>query len=168
MDGWRNCLFLDGNLDERRRKLLEFSSAIIHYRRKHPNFHRRSYFERDPSVGFQKENVRWVRSDGQAMSDKDWQEGGWMRTIGMFLAGTASEIRDKDGKPVVDHDFLLLLNAHHETVSFRVPEDLDPSLWSVVFDTNQPDLPRDQMKPGPDGKVSMSGRSVLLLNRRQK
>jgi glycogen operon protein len=63
-----------------------------------------------------------------------------MRTIGMFLTGTASEIRDKEGKPVEDHDFLLLLNAHHEAVAFRVPEDLDPSLWSVVFDTNQPDL----------------------------
>jgi glycogen operon protein len=156
----------DWNLDERRKKLLEFTSRLVHYRRRHPNFHRRSYHEQDPTVGVAKANVRWIRSDGQPMSDQDWIEGGWMRTIGMFLPGTSPEIRDSNGQPVEDHDFLVLLNSHHDPVPFRVPEDLNPRLWSVAVHTGKPELRPDTERPGADGKVSLPGRSLLLLRRR--
>ena len=47
-------------------------------------------------------------------------KGGWMRTLGMFLNGAAPEIRDNAGECAEDADFLLLLNAHHEPVPFRI------------------------------------------------
>jgi glycogen operon protein len=99
------------------------------------------------------------------MSDKDWLEGGWMRTIATFLPGTAPEIRDSSGRPVEDHDFLVLLNSFHEEVPFRIPEDLNPQLWSVVFHTGQPDLAGDNVRPGPDGKIGLGGRTLVLLRR---
>ncbi len=153
------------NLDDRRQKLFEFTSSVIQYRRRHPNFHRRSYAEKDPSVGVPKATVRWVRADGQDMSEQDWHEGGWMRTIGMFLPGTAAEIRDAEGQPVEDHDYLLLLNSYHEAVPFRIPEDLNPAAWSMVLNTAQPDMEPGSVKPGADGKVQLAGRVVLLLRR---
>jgi isoamylase len=157
----------DWNLDERRQKLLEFACRLVHYRRKHPNFHRRSYHEKDPSVGVQKASVRWIRADGQPMTEKDWMESGWIRTIAMFLPGTAPEIRDSSGQPVEDHDFLVLLNSFHELVPFRIPEDLNPPAWSVAIDTGQPDLSPDKLHPGADGKIALPGRTLLLLRRRR-
>ncbi len=130
----------DWNLNDARRSLLDFTSRVVHYRRQHPNFHRRSFYEQDPSVAAEPAHVGWFRADGQAMKDEDWNEGGWMRTIGMFLAGNAPEIRNREGQQVTDDDFLLLLNSHHESVAFRMPESLNPSEWSVEFPTGKPDL----------------------------
>jgi pullulanase/glycogen debranching enzyme len=87
--------------------------------------------------------------------------------IGMVLPGDAPEIRDQAGRPAQDDDFLLLLNSHHEVVPFRVPEDLNPQQWWVVLDTNKPTLEVNapKVRPGPDGKVNLPGRSLLLLRR---
>lgn len=157
----------DWDLDERRRALLEFTSQLIHYRRAHPNFHRRSFFEHDPTVSAPQANVRWVRADGAPMGENDWSEGGWMRTIGMFLPGDAPEIRDPAGKPVRDDDFLLLLNSHHECLEFRIPEDLAPERWQIALDTSSggAGLSRDGANAVAGAMVRLQDRSFVLLRR---
>ena len=35
-------------------------------------------------------NIVWFRADGKRMGAKDWEIGGWMRTLGMYLNGTRS------------------------------------------------------------------------------
>ncbi len=148
-------------LNDRSQALLDFTRRLIHYRRRHPNFHRRSFFEKDPTVAPHEENVRWLRSDGQPMGETDWQEGGWMRTLGMYLPGTAPEIRDAYGAPVDDHDFLLLLNAHHEKVEFRMPEEIANGKWVLAFDTARPEVENAELKSSP--AVAMEGRSLIVL-----
>ncbi len=129
----------DWDLDEARTSLLDFTSKLIHFRREHPNFHRKSYVEADPTVSTQGDNVRWIRADGEPMADTDWTEGGWMRTLGMLLSGNAPEIRDVDGKRAQDDDFLVLINTHHDQVEFKVPQQ-DSKTWMVAFDTARPEL----------------------------
>ena len=153
------------NLNERSQGLLDFTRRLVHYRRKHPNFHRRSFYEKDPTVAPHEDNVRWVRSDGQPMGDTDWQTGGWMRTLGMFLPGTAPEIRDAYGAPVDDHDFLLLLNAHHENVEFRLPEEIAAGEWVLAFDTARPEVEHEKLD---QPTLPMEGRSLAVLRRSRK
>ncbi|CAN5601326.1 glycogen debranching protein GlgX [soil metagenome] len=154
------------NLTEAQKELLEFTSRIIHYRRKHPNFHRRSFYEKEPHVSMHKENLLWFRADGELMGDKDWEEGGWMRTLGMLLLGTAPEIRDSEGTPVEDHDFLILLNSHHEAVDFRLPEEMRNSPLEISFDTTQPALGPGLEKVQGDS-FAMEPRSFVVLRRKQ-
>ena len=78
------------------------------------------------------------------MESKDWEDGGWMRTLGMFMNGMASEIRDAQGQCAEDADFLLLLNAHHEPVAFRISHELYHAGWKVAFDTARPTLEIEQ------------------------
>lgn len=154
--------WLHWELDERQKLMLEFTARLIQYRRKHPNFHRRSFYEKDPLVAPQSENVRWIRSDGMPMGELDWQEGGWMRTLGMLLIGTAPEIRDSEGSPVQDHDFLIILNAHHEAVEFHIPEDLAKEEWTIAFDTAHPEIqPAEVTLEEP--KIVVEGRALTLL-----
>lgn len=154
------------NLVDWQKELLEFTSLVIHYRRKHPNFHRRSFFEKDPHVASPEENVKWFRADGQPMADQDWEEGGWMRTLGMLLVGTAPEIRDAEGTPVEDHDFLLLLNSHHEAVDFHLPMETQGPPWEISFDTTQPKLgPGIEKVQGET--FAMEPRSFIVLRRKQ-
>ncbi len=152
----------DWELDDAQRSLLDFTSRLIHYRRGHPNFHRHSFFESDPAAAPHKENIRWIRADGEPMSDSDWDNGGWMRTLGMMLPGNAPEIRNTLGRPVRDNDYLILLNAHHEPVDFRVPKDVRRKRWFVAFDTNRPDLETGKERI-TGGKARLAGRSLVVL-----
>ena len=95
---------------------LDFARASSSYRKQHPNFHRYAFYDNDPDATHPDKNIVWFRADGKRMARKDWENGGWMRTLGMFLNGTAPEIRDSAGQCAEDSDFLLLLNAHHEPV----------------------------------------------------
>jgi glycogen operon protein len=152
----------DWDLDDSRRTLLEFTARLIHYRRQHPNFHRRSFVERDPAVAPQTEGIRWVRADGEPMGESDWNEGGWMRTLGMFLAGDAPEIRNAHGRRVKDNDYLILLNAHHEPVDFRLPKDVRRKRWFLALDTARPALePAQERVTG--GTVRLESRSLMVL-----
>jgi isoamylase len=132
--------WIDWDLTDAQKLLLQYTSRLIHYRRAHPNFHRRSFHEEDPLVASQAESVLWFRADGQPMTDRDWEEGGWMRTICTFFAGDAREIRDSNGSPVIDDDFLLLFNAHDDEVEFHLPEPVADWEWTVAFDTSRPEI----------------------------
>jgi len=154
--------WLDWDLDDSRRDLLDFTSRLIRFRRAHPNLHRRSFFEKDPAVAPQSEKVRWIRADGQAMGDGDWGENGWMRTLGMLLFGDAPEIRDAAGTRVKDDDFLILLNSFHEPVKFKLPADLANQDWSVAFDTNVPQSAQAVEKV-KTGAIMLAGRSLVVL-----
>ncbi|RYZ62581.1 MAG: glycogen debranching enzyme GlgX, partial [Proteobacteria bacterium] len=153
--------WLDWNLDERRQKLFESACRLAHLRKEHPNFKRRSFSEHDPKVASQSENVRWIRVDGQTMSDEDWNDGGWKRTLGMLLFGDAPEIRNADGTTVQDDDFLLLLNSHHEPVGVQLPPDC-PDGWYVAYDTARPELPETPLEAS---NVTLEGRSMVVLGR---
>ena len=152
------------NLDERQSTFLAFAAAVVHYRRRHPNFHRHSFYEAEPDSAPRGDNVEWFRSDGKKMEAQDWEDGGWMRTVGMLLKGGVPEIRNGCGRHVDDDDFLLLLNAHDEAVDFRVPGRLSPSVWKIAFDTARPDLPEGSRSVRKGRIITLTGRSFVVLN----
>jgi isoamylase len=152
------------DLDEEQKAFFDFACRLVHYRRAHPNFWRRSYYETSPSRARKGDNLAWYRADGAPMTDEDWGNG-LLRSIGMFLHGDAPEIRDAESKRVEDRDFLMLLNAHHEAVDFTLPAGAIEGAWQVVIDTNEP-----QQKPekGPelprDAVLKLAPRSFVLLS----
>ena len=152
------------DLDERRRAYLEFVRRIAQYRRRHPNFHRQVFYDDDPDALHPARNILWYRADGKRMGAKDWEVGGWMRTLGMFLNGTAPEIRDGTARVMPDLDFLLLLNAHHEAVGFRISHELYHSGWKVAFDTSRPEMPLEQEDVKRNRLVDLAPRSFVVLS----
>ncbi len=150
-------------LDERRRGFLGFARRVVQYRKKHPNFHRYAFYDHDPDATHPDKNIVWFRADGKRMNSKDWENGGWMRTLGMFLNGTAPEIRDSGGECAEDSDFLLLLNAHHEPVPFRISYELYHAGWKIAFDTARPDLPVEQESVKRNRLVDLAPRSFVVL-----
>jgi glycogen operon protein len=154
--------WLDWNLDGRRRQFFEFACKIVHFRCQHPNFHRRSFSEEDPYVSARKEDVEWWRSDGREMAREDWEDEGCNRAFGMFLDGSAPEIRDLEGRQVGDQTFFLILNAHHEPVDFQIPERLG-SLWECLFDTARPD---GVCLEEEISRLRIEARSLVLLQRK--
>ena len=151
------------DLDERRKAFLEFAQRIIQYRKRHPNFHRYAFYDNDPDALHPDKNIVWFRADGKRMGPKDWENGGWMRTLGMYLNGTAPEIRNSESQCAEDWDFLLLLNAHHEPVAFRISYELYHTGWKIAFDTARPDLPFEQEEVKRNRLVDLAPRSFVVL-----
>ncbi len=156
------------DLDDRRKALLAFAARVVKYRREHPNFHRRSYSESDPEVAPAQENVQWIRADGKPMETTDWEQGGWMRALGMLLKGDAPEIRDAAGRRAQDDDFLLLMNTHSEPLSFKLPEAIAGWEWKVAINSAQPDLPIAESNL-QKGELQLAAHSfAVLVHARQK
>jgi len=153
----------DWSLDDRRRAFFEFACRVVHFRRRHPNFRRRSFYESGFELSGRAENVQWFRPDGEKLTDEDWGSGE-LRAIGMYLPGDAREIRNHNGRRVRDHDFLLILSAHHEAGTFRLPAALDADGWCIRFDTAEPDLPEEGRPVPPDRNLPLAPRSLLVLD----
>ena len=68
------------------------------------------------------------------MGPEDW-EAGFGRSIAVFLNGDDIQGRDGRGERIVDVNFLLLFNAHDDSVDFTLPSDEYSAAWEVVIDT---------------------------------
>ena len=152
------------SLDAPKAQFLEFAQRVIQYRKNHPNFHRNAFYDHDPDAKHPDKNIVWFRADGKRMEGKDWEDGGWMRTLGMFMNGMAPEIRDGHGQCCDDWDFLLLLNAHHEPVAFRISHELYHAGWKLAFDTARPTLEIGKETVKRNRLVQLAGRSMVLLS----
>jgi glycogen operon protein len=69
------------------------------------------------------------------MGDDEWNQG-FARCLGMYLAGDAIGEVDRQGNPVGDDDFLLVLNASAEEIPFTLPGFRSRSRWLTLVDTS--------------------------------
>jgi isoamylase len=155
--------WLDWDLDDERRSLLEFSRRLIALRAAHPVFRRRHFFggaHGDSGLP----DIRWLRPDGREMSRRDWGRDD-LRTLGVFLNGEEIPGPGPDGERVLDDTFVLLLNAHHEPAEFRLPARRFGNRWRQVFSTAEPDEVEGARSWLAWARVHLEARSVLLMRR---
>jgi isoamylase len=141
--------------------LLDFTRMLAQLRREHPVFRRRRFFSGQPAAGDADglRDIIWLAPSGEAMTDRDWRDGGLM-SVGVFLNGQAISEPDPRGEQVRDDSFLLVFNARAEPVSFRLPGPAYAPGWEQVVDTaGRPDAPR--LRPG--AVVDVPARTSLVL-----
>ncbi|HUJ09668.1 MAG TPA: glycogen debranching protein GlgX [Verrucomicrobiae bacterium] len=152
----------DWDLDDRQRALLDFTRRIIQFRKQHANLRRRKFFQGRSIRGSRAKDVVWLRADGTEMTDKEWAAR-WMRALGMRLDGDALEVVDARGQRITDNTLLLLLNAHHKAVSFTLPKFVLHARWSMIFDTNRPNLKEGEQIAAGRTSIILAARSLMLL-----
>ena len=126
--------WVDWKLNKHQLTLLAFTKSLIQLRQHHPVFRRRRFFQGRRIRGAEVKDISWLRPDGKEMTDEDWALG-YVRCLGVRLAGHAIEEKDPKGRPVQDETFLLLLNAHHEPRPFTLPAHKPGVRWQPVLDT---------------------------------
>ena len=97
------------------------------------------------------------------MTDEDWNAG-YVRSLGVRLAGDAIEETDQQGRAITDDTLLLLLNAHHEALSFTLPAHKRGVRWQPLLDTSfdqDTAHPVTMLKGGDSYEVP--ARTVVLL-----
>jgi len=160
--------WIDWKLSKPQQSLLAFTRNLIALRQKHPVFRRRRFFQGRRIRGAEVKDLSWVRPDGKEMTDDDWAQG-YVRCLGVRLAGHAIEEKDPKGRPLLDDTFLLLINAHHEPRPFTLPAHKRGVLWQPVFDTALYDTNGRAVTLLRGGEqYDLEGRSLALLRLRPK
>jgi isoamylase len=155
----------DWNLDDRRTRLLEFTAALVHLRRSHPNLHRRKFFQDRTIRNSVIRDIAWYSTGGNEMSDEAWNSD-WVRSVGLMLNGRTLQVSDEDGVPIIDDCFLLLVNASNEGVEFILPPIPNGTPWRQLINTEEIPAPFEEKET--DGKVILGGRSLKVFYDRSK
>ena len=148
--------WVDWQLDADALDLLSFTKQLVELRRRHPALRRRTYPK--PS------DVCWLTPQGGEMTEADWNLP-FARCLGMLLLGDRLAERDPYGATIEDDDLLVLVNAHHEPIEFRLPS----AGWRALVDTAGPNVESEDSyllrersavllaKPRPRGRARTDG-----------
>ena len=138
--------------------LLAFTSTLVKFRRAHPVFRRRQY-----ATGVDVSELGWFTPGGTPMTQADWDDASAL-AIGVYLDGSRDPDLDADGQPLVDDDFLVLVNAWWEPLEFAIPATGDGQQWQKEIDTFDP-ADAAGASLGAGEKVPVGPRSVVVLRR---
>ncbi|HET8666745.1 MAG TPA: glycogen debranching protein GlgX, partial [Terriglobales bacterium] len=142
--------------------LFAFTSALIILRAAHPVFRRRQFFQGRSIYGADIKDLSWFRPDGEEMTEEDWKQG-YVRCLGVRLAGDRIEEKDHLGNPIFDDTFLLLINAHHEPIQFTLPVHPNNIQWQLVLDTVQEIIPARAPLMAEGNHYDLRGRSLAVM-----
>jgi glycogen operon protein len=152
--------WLDWDLDETKRAFLDFVKRVTAIRQESPVLHRRKFFQGRAIRGTDIKDVSWLDPEGQDMSDDAWNAG-FVKCIGIRLAGDLIGDVDERGEPIRGDTLLILLNAHHEALPFTLPTTAAEHLWELLFDTATPEVPLTQFTG--QHVYTLQGRSLALF-----
>jgi glycogen operon protein len=139
---------------------LEFVRKLVFIRRTQPVFQRRSFFRGRAIRGSDIKDISWFGPSGEEMSDSDWSAG-FVKCLGVRLAGDLIGDVDEHGETIVGETLLLLLNGHHEPISFTLPKTKEEHVWDLMLDTADPNAP-SQARHGGE-QYPLKERSVAVL-----
>ncbi|MDR8415013.1 glycogen debranching protein GlgX [Nonomuraea sp. 3-1Str] len=156
--------WIDWSLLHTEDDLLEFVRTLSRLRREHPVFQRRRFFHgRHPENG--RRDLVWLTPGGAEMTAGDWHTG-YAKSLGVYLNGEAITEPGTRGERIVDDSFLLLINAHHEDMTFTLPGEEFGPVWLPVLDTSH-DTRQDEPFPDerwqPGALVAVTSRSIQVL-----
>ena len=152
--------WLDWTWTDEQRALYDFTRRLLRIRRRHPALRRSRFFQGRPIHGTDLRDLAWFRHDGQPMSSDDWGNPS-TQSLAMFLAGRGIDDIDEQGRPLVDDNLLLLINASHLDMTFVMPQlAAVQDDWQLVLDTA---ADRAEARVPPDGSTTLIGRSLKLL-----
>lgn len=150
---WLNWDALDNDL-------LEFTRRLIHFRKEHPAFRRRKWFQGQPIKGKGLEDIAWFLPEGDEMSDENWNHD-FAKSLGVFLNGKGLHHVGPQGEQIVDDNFYIIFNAHHEPLDYVVPQKIYSKQWTKVLDTADDKIIDEPLNDRE--KICVEGRSVVLL-----
>jgi isoamylase len=154
--------WLDWTWDDARWRLLNFTKRMIRLRKGPPILRRRDFFK-GVAVGDEgRKDVAWLKPDGHEMTTEEWEKD-FARCLGMWLNGERLPETDERGRALHDASFLVLFNAHHDLIEFRLPDPGPHGAWRGEVDTSTEtgDVPAECMSPRET--YPLQGRSLVVL-----
>jgi glycogen operon protein len=117
--------------------LIEFVAALSALRKAHPLLRRRRFFSGQAGASNDgQRDIIWLSPSGAEMTGHDWNSG-YAKSLAVCVNGDAITEPGPRGERITDSDFVLLINAHSDPVTFTIPPGVgSPDVtWHVVVDT---------------------------------
>jgi glycogen operon protein len=150
------------DLDPAGQQLLQFTRAVVKLRQDNPVFRRRRFFAGSADHGGESDlgDIAWFMPNGKHMDEQAWRNG-LAKSVMVFLNGDAIPEPDKRGNRILGDSFLVIFNAHHEPLSFTLPEKAYGSQWLPEINTATPLVKARTLRPRR--KIEVDARSVVVL-----
>ncbi len=81
-------------------------------------------------------DITWFTQSGKEARAEDWANPA-AQSLGYVLSGAAGEFLTPGGQRDIDESFLVMMNADHGDLDFRIPELAAPMWWEPLVDTAQ-------------------------------
>jgi isoamylase len=146
------------------RKLMEFTKQLINFRKKHPSFRRRRWFQGQPIKGVGIEDIGWFQPDGSEMSEEHWNQD-FAKSMAVFLNGQGIRSVGPKGEQITDDSFYIIFNAHHEPLEFNLPSRKYGTNWSKVIDTATSTIAGNDEIYKAREAIKIQSRSIVLLRK---
>jgi glycogen operon protein len=137
--------------------LLAYTRRLVAFRRAHPVFRRRRFL-----VGIHAAELAWYTPSATPMTIENWIDPN-ARALTIYLDGGDDPDLAEDGTPLLDDDFLVLVNGWWERLGFRIPDVGAARTWRVALDTYDP-APAGgpaQLHAGDD--ITLGPQSIVVL-----
>ena len=138
--------------------LRDYTRNLIAFRRAHPVFRRGRFL-----AGAEAAELQWFTPAGTPMDGAGWADPG-ARAIAIYLNGSDDPDRADDGTPMLDDDFLVLVNSWWEPLSFALPPTRPGAQWHAEIDSYDPAAPAAVAKRNAGDQVTVGPRSVMVLS----
>ncbi|MFY9930683.1 MAG: glycogen debranching protein GlgX [Streptosporangiaceae bacterium] len=138
--------------------LLDYTRNLIAFRRAHPVFRRRRFL-----AGAEASQLQWFTPAGTPMDGADWADPG-ARALAIYLDGSGDPDRAEDGTPMLDDDFMVLVNSWWEPLGFVLPAARPDAEWHTEIDSYDPASPAGAGKRQAGDQVTVSPRSIVVLS----
>ncbi|MDX2097650.1 MAG: glycogen debranching protein GlgX [Leptolyngbyaceae cyanobacterium bins.59] len=152
--------WFDWDLHKENEDLVNFCRELIYFRRQHPVFRRRKWFQGQAIRGVP--DIGWYNPDGSEMTQEEWDVG-YAKSIAVFLNGQKIPSPGPQGQKVSDDSFILFFNAHYETLEFALPEVFQEKTWKLEIDTKEPRFITDEKFYTKDQAIPVTARSLVVL-----
>lgn len=138
-------------------ELAEFVRKLILLRRAFPQLRRHGFLAGDALLKGDAADIVWFSPEGRQMRPQDWQLH-YARCFGFYL-GACVPPEGEATSPL-----LVLMNAHHEAIEFRMPRALYGASWDCLIDTSEVHLERSSIAAGQ--AIALAAHSLVVLGGR--
>ncbi|WP_309113886.1 glycogen debranching protein GlgX [Saccharothrix sp.] len=154
--------WVEWKLSTEAESMLAFARRVIALRAHSPALRQPEFFDGRTTPSGAPDLV-WFRADGEEMAETDWFDDS-RRFLGMWIDGSTSLSRTREGELVRDNSWLLLLNASPTRQDVTLPGPEYGTHYIPALDTTTPDgTPKSPTPRAPTTHLTLSARSLLLL-----
>jgi isoamylase len=141
------------------RSLMEFTRKLTALRRAYPMLRRGRFLLGQHNPELDVKDLSWLSPTGQEITEEQWKDV-HAKSFAMLLDGRAQPTGIKQRGS--DATLLIIFNAHHDVVTFTLPEVPEGKRWMRLIDTN---LPAGFETPNFEfgAHYDVTGRSLLLF-----
>jgi len=139
-----------------------FVRRMIAFRKAHPVLRRPLFLHGLSTSADGVRDIVWYSPEGREKTAEQWRNP-MVRCVGLLLNGHAGGHVGPEGKRLDDSVLLIVLNSHHDPVSFVLPDLPGGRGWRCMIDTRKKDGAGDEILQPFGRRLMFEGRSTAVF-----